>query len=331
MRLNSIIHKENNQWLKIAVFFLLLLLASAFSFYIFNSYREMSDLRVNSNYRGWFKWGSEKYPYNNIHKAIQAASRKKMDSVSIHLKNGEYVGSIEIPENIKIYGESREGVILKNNGPSPVSMVTMKNNSLIANLTVIGGITGILAENQATIENCFIKEFKKIGIDAVSSESEIIVRNAEISSSGGKGLYAQRGRKMQIIGNDIHDNEEEGLDLRQFVSGEISYNKIYNNGESGIESIVGGSYLKISKNDIWGNKSNGITFQYYDVEKKEAEIIIEENKITAGDSDHFAISVANPSGEKNKPNNYWRNSIKIYSNNILEGGIRKRSLEITDK
>lgn len=329
MRLNSIIHTKNNQWLKTAVPFLLLLFSFALAFYIFKAYRGMSDVYADSNYQGWFKWGSEKHPYDNIREALLAASRKKAIPVNVHLKNGEYAESIEIPENMKVYGESREGVILKSNEPQPLSIVSMSNNSLVANVTVIGGHTGILAGEQAVIENCLIKEFKKIAIDASVSESEIMVKNSEIAYGKGKGLYAQKGRKVRIIGNDVHDNEEEGLDLRQAVSGEISYNKIHNNGESGIESVVGGSRLKISKNDIWGNKSNGITFQYYEVEEKEAEIIIEENKISAGDSEHFAISVANPSGEKNKPENFWKNSIKIYSNNILEGGIKKRSLEIT--
>ncbi len=286
----------------------------------------MPDLYVDSNYQNWFQCGSEKYPYNNVFKAFEAA-RKKINLPKIHLKNGEYPGNIEMPENMKIYGENREGVILKNNGP--LSKISMKNNSFLSSLTVIGGTTGVLVEEQAVIENCSIKEFKKIGIDASPAESEITVKNSEIFNGEGKGLYAQSGRKIQIIGNSIHDNKEEGLDLRQFVSGEISRNKIYNNGESGIESVVGGSYFKISENEIWGNKSNGITFQYYEVEKKEAEIIVEKNKITAGDSEHLAISVANPSGEKNKPQDYWRNSIKIYENNILKGGIKTRSLEFT--
>ncbi len=289
----------------------------------------MADLYINGSYQGWLKWGSEKHPYGDIHKALEAATRKKTRPIKIHLGSGEYIGSIEIPENMEIHGESREKVILKSD--DPFQEVKMKNNSLIANLTILGGATGILAEGTAVIQNCSVRDFKKIGVDASASESEIIVKDCEISNSRGKAFYAQKGRKIQLIENNIHDNKEEGLDLRQSVSGVIISNKIYNNEESGIESVVCGSYLRISKNEIWGNKSNGITFQYYEDENKDAEIIIENNRISAADSEHFAISVANPSGEKNKPENFWRNSIKIYDDNILEGGIRKRSLEITKK
>ena len=352
-------------------FFLLSLLALISFFFIFKAYQtyqNMPDLHVDSNYQKRLQWGSEKHPYKNINEAFEAA-RKKISLPVIHLKNGEYSGNIEIPENMKIYGESREGVILKNS--EPLSKILMKKNSFLSGLTILGGtvgilaedqtviencsvlsentgilakgqtvikdcsvsggIIGILAEGQAAIENCSVKEFKKIGIDASSNEFEIVVKNSEISNSEGKGMYVQRSRKMFLINNDVHDNKEEGLDLRQVVSGEINGNKIYNNGESGIESVVSGSYFLISENEIWGNGSNGITFQYYDDEKKDAEIIVKKNKISAGDSEHLAISVANPSGEKNKPENFWRNSIKIYSDNILEGGIKTRSLEITKK
>jgi hypothetical protein len=357
--------------IKKVLIFLSLLVISISVFFVFKTYQayqNMPEIYVDGNYKKKFQWGSKKHPYNDIHKAFEAAL-KKTNLPNVYLKNGEYLGNIEIPENMKVYGESREKVIFKNYDSS--SKILMRNNSSLFNLTVngettgilaegkaeiencsvtgkitgilakkqitikncsiIGGITGILAEEKAEIENCSVKEFIKIGINASSNEFEIIIKNSEISNGNGKGVYVQRGRKMLISDNIVYNNKEEGLDLRQVVSGEITGNKIYNNEESGIESVVSGSYLKIYKNEIWGNKSNGITFQYYEDEKKEAEIIIEENKISAADPEHYAISVANPSGEKNKPENFWRKSIKIYNNNILKGGIRTRSLEITKK
>lgn len=290
----------------------------------------MAKLYIDGNYKGWIQLGSEKHPYGEVSKAFEAA-QKKIKLPDIYLKNGEYTENFEIPENMKIYGESRDGVVIKNNDPLSISTITLKNNAALANITIIGGHTGILAEGQANIENCSVREFEKTGIDAISNESEIIIKNSEIGNSKGKGLYAQRGRKIYFADNEVHNNKEEGLDLRQVVSGEISNNKIYDNEESGIESVACGSHLLISKNEIWGNKSNGITFQYYEDEIKEAQIIIEENKISVADPQHFTISVANPSGEKNKPENFWRKSIKIYDNNILEGEIKKRSLDITKK
>lgn len=357
---------------KICLFLLLLLvLISAFcAFRAYKTYQEMADLYVDSNYKGRLQWGSEKHPYNNIPKAFEAA-RKKTSLPVLHLKNGEYPGNFEIPENMKIYGESREGVIIKNDDLSVLSTVKIKNNSLLSGLTILGEITGILAEGQAIIENCHIsgkttgilakgqisiencsildgaigilaerqaiiencsvKEFKKIGISASPSESEIVVKNSEISNSSGKGFYFQKGRKIQIIGNFVHDNKEEGIDLRQELSGEIRNNEIYKNGESGIELIVGKSSLEIKENKIWDNGANGIVFQYYDEIPEKGTVLVSANYIKSISSEEFAISVKSPSGGEGRVKNYWRNSITITSDNILEGGIKTRSLEITKK
>lgn len=335
MQLNFITPRKNNQWLKIAVFFLLLLLASVATFYVlrvYQSYQEMPDIYVDREYQGRFKWGSEKYPYSNISEAFHAASQKKISPISIHLKNGEYIGNIEIPENMKVYGESQEGVILKNDGSSSIlPIVTMNKNTFIANVTILGGHTGILAKERAVIENCTMKEFEKIAIDAFSNESEIIIKNSEIAYGKGKGLYAQKGRKIKIIGNRIHDNEEEGLDLRQELSGEVRNNDIYKNGESGIELIIGKSSLKIEKNNIWDNGANGIVFQYYDDMPEKGAVLVSNNYIKSISSEEFAISVKSPSGGEGRVKNYWRESTTITDDNIIVGGIKTRSLEITKK
>jgi hypothetical protein len=334
MQLNFITPRKNNQWLKIAIFFLLLLLISAATFYvlrIYQSYQEMSNIYVDGGYSGRLKWGSQKYPYNNIHEAFQAASLKKTSPISIHLRNGEYIGNIEIPENMKVYGESREGVILKSDNLSSLPIVTMNNNVSIFNVTVLGGRTGILARERAIIENCAVKEFGQIGIDAIISNSEIIVKNSEISDSSGKGFYIQKGRKIQIIGNLVHDNEGEGIDLRQELSGEVRNNDIYKNEESGIELIIGKSSLKIEKNNIWDNGANGIVFQYYDEMPEKGAVLVSNNYIKSISSEEFAISVKSPSGGEGRIKNYWRESTTITDDNVIEGRIKTRSLEITNK
>lgn len=233
MQLNSTPPEKNNQWLKKAIFFLVLMLLAIFIFYslrAYKNYQKMAKLYIDGNYKGWIQLGSEKHPYGEVSKAFEAA-QKKIKLPDIYLKNGEYTENFEIPENMKIYGESRDGVVIKNNDPLSISTITLKNNAALANITIIGGHTGILAEGQANIENCSVREFEKTGIDAISNESEIIIKNSEIGNSKGKGLYAQRGRKIYFADNEVHNNKEEGLDLRQVVSGEISNNKIYDNEE----------------------------------------------------------------------------------------------------
>ena len=329
MQINSIISPKNNQWSKKLLFFLMFLLFAflIFQFFVaYKIYRAMSIVYVDAQQKGYIKLGSLKHPYKNIPEALEAAYKKK-NLPSLYLKNGEYLNTLEITENIHLQGEDRERTILKNTDLS--SGILMKDNSQIINLSILGGHTGVSAEGKALIENCIIRGFRKIGVEAISNEKEIIIKNSEISNGNGKGIYAQRGRKIELTGNSIFSNAEEGVDLRQAIAGQIIENKIYDNGESGIESVVCGSNLLISKNEIWGNESNGITFQYYQDEQKEGRIILEKNRIIIKNPERFTISVSNPSGEKNKPDNFWKNSIKIYNDNVLEGNIKKRSLEIT--
>lgn len=333
MHLDSITPEKSNQWWKKIVFlglffFLATLVFSAFKYYQF--FQTMSDLYVDNHYQGWLKLGSEKYPYADLSQAFQAAALKKAGLPKIHLRDGEYPGNITLPENMEIYGESRDGVILRN--PDPLlPTVIMKNNSRLDGLTVIGGLVGIAAEEQAAIENCSVKEFKKIGIDARPSGSEIIVKNSEIFNSSGKGFYIQSERKIQIIGNNIHANKEEGLDLRQEVSGKIKTNNIYANGESGIELVVGKSSLQIEENNIWDNGANGITCQYYTEMPEKGSVLIRANYIKALDQEKYTVSVKSPSGGEGRIKNYWRDSVTIAADNVMEGALKTRSLEITKK
>lgn len=333
MQLDSITPEKSRQWPKIAIalgLFVFLIGVALGIFYFLKNKQERTEVYfVNSAYQGWLEWGSEKHPYKSINKAFQVVSRQKISSPVVHLKNGEYNERMEIAENAKVFGESRNGVVLKSDHSLPV--VVMKNNSSVANITTIGGSAGILAEGQANIENCAVTEFKEKGIGALPSDAEITVTNSEIYNGDNKGVYIQKGRKINISGNKVHDNKGEGLDIRDKVSGIINGNEIYNNTESGIEFIVGGSILDIKENNIWDNGSNGITCQYYEESPEKGKIIIHANRIKALDSEKYTISVKSPSGGEGRVKNYWRDSVVIDKDNILEGEIRTRSLEISKK
>ncbi len=327
MQLDSITPAKSNQWLKKALIFLFIAASTSFIFY-FTQKQKGADFYVDVNYKGWIKWGSEKYPYVSISKALQVAAAKKINSPTVYVKNGEYREIIELLENAKIYGESRDGVILIGEHLSPI--ITMRNNSAVYNLTTVGGSAGILAEGQGFIENCVIKEFRQKGIDASSIDREITIKNSEIFNGDNKGVYIERSRKINLSGNKVHDNRGEGFDIRDNISGVISDNEIYNNTESGIEFIVGGSKLEIKGNNIWDNGSSGITCQYYEEAPEKGSIIISANRIKAKSSEQYTISVKSPSGGSGRVKNYWRDSVSILNDNILIGEIKTRSLEISE-
>lgn len=332
MQLNFSTFFKSNQWLKLAIFSAVLVLFALLFWFgkqAYENYQKLPDIYVSSNYQGKIKLGLEKYPYNDFSKALAVASSKKLPLVNVHLKNGEYFGNFEIPENVKIFGESRESVIFKGERITE-AIVIMGNDSSIFNLTVNGGTNGILAKGRAEIENCSISGAKQGGITMTPLDSEIFIKNSEIYDNGAKGIYITKGRKISITGNKIHNNRGEGLDIRDKVSGIISNNEIYNNTESGIEFIVGGSSLDIAENNIWGNEAGGITAQYYDDSPEKGQISIHKNRIQIENPEKFTISVKSPSGGEGRVQNYWRDSITIANDNILEGRIKTRSLEITN-
>lgn len=334
MQLDSITPEKSRQWLKAALisglFVFIAIGAGTVVFYVLKNNQEKSGLYfVDAKYQGFLEWGSEKHPYKNINKAFQTVSCKKISSPIVHIKNGEYNERIEIAENAKVFGESRSGVVLKSDHSLPI--VVMKNNSSVASITTAGGSVGILSEGQANIENCAVTEFKEKGIGAAPSDSEITITNSEIFGGSNKGVYIQRGRKINISGNKVYNNKGEGLDIRDNVSGVISNNELYNNSESGIEFIVGGSVLDIRENNIWDNGSSGIVCQYYEESPEKGSIIIHANHIKALDSEKYTISVKSPSGGEGRVKNYWRDSVTIAKDNVLEGEIKTRSLEISKK
>jgi hypothetical protein len=328
MLLDYIIPRKTNQWLKTIIFLIIIAVLGLTIFYYLKFEQEKSGhYYIDPNYDGWLKWGSEKHPYADINAAFKVIDKRNMASSNIFLKKGEYAGGIELRENTKIYGADKNSVIIKGNVFSPA--LIMHDNSLISNVTITGGAPGISVENRAIIENCMIKDFQQMGIDAKLSDSEIIIKNSEMFNGNNKGVYIQKGRKIIIDSNKIYNNHGEGLDVRAYVSGVISNNEIYKNSESGIELIVGGSTLDISKNNIWGNESAGITAQYYQESPETGNIVIQANHISVTNPEKFSITVQSPSGGTGRPENYWRDSIKIFDDNIIEGEIKNRSLEIT--
>ena len=328
--MNFIIFIKTNQWLKIVLFllsFLIIILFLTVLIIYLTGRQKGSNFYVNSNYNGLIKFGSKKYPLTNIQKTLELALKKEIKNPVIHIANGEYFENINIPKNYQLLGEDKLKTTIKQDSASPI--ITMQENSIIKNISLIGGSAGILSIGNATIDNCLIKNFTHKGIDANASNSKITISNSEIIDGNNKGIYIQKDRQIEIFGNKIYNNKGEGLDIRNNVSGTIFKNEIHNNSESGIELLVGRSSLEIKENTIWDNGSNGITCQYYEDFPEKGRVLISSNNIKSN-SENYTISVKSPSGGKGRPENYWKDSITITKDNILEGEIKNRSLEISN-
>ena len=218
---------------------------------------------VDKSYYGEEDGTSEK-PYKTIADALDHAA----SGDNIHIKKGEYEESFTVKDSIELVGEDKNNTVIKGSA-SASSVISLKNNNILSNLTISGGTNAINAEKKATIVNCIINNYTKIGINLVADGSLAIIKNNYISG-GEKGIYVQKGRKIEITSNNIFNNGGEGLDIRDRIKGTITKNSIYKNGEGGIELIIGGSDLTIKNNSIRSNKSSGIANQFYSSANKTA-------------------------------------------------------------
>lgn len=244
--------------------------------------------------------GSGDEPYKKISKAIADDKCKE-----IKVSNGTYVESLVLKKNQKLNGSNRDKTVIE-------GKVVMQNDSEIGKVTVLGGIE-IEEGADAEIDNAEVKE-ANIGI-LTSGGGKLVINDAVITDNR-KGLYIQKGKKIEITNCKIYKNTEEGLDIRADVSGSINNNKIYNNGESGIEVILGKAELNILNNEIEKNDSSGIAAQFYTDTDKLGNVKI-NNNIISGNS-NYGLDCKAPSGGEGKPKGYWSDSMNLSSNKVFD-------------
>lgn len=268
------------------------------------------DVYVDVRYKGEEETGSREKPYKSIGKAVAKSLENSSGSRNIFVRMGTYNEEITLGNSVKLYGDGRGGTII-------AGKITMKDDAALEDIAVSGYSSAVIIEGDADaiVENCVIKNFRHIGIQALPGNGKVIVKNSSIHDGEGKGMYMQEGRKIEIFGNKVFDNGEEGIDIRARMSGIIKNNSIISNGESGIEFIVGSSELLIANNTIRKNGASGITSQFYSETGKKGKISIENNVLDKNKK--YGLNCGLPSGGNPSPS-YWANSIEL-SGNIIEG------------
>jgi len=261
--------------------------------------------------------GSEDEPFKNIEDAIEVAG-KESGTQEIYIEDGEYVGDFTIGKSMRLIGESKDEVTIS-------GTVGMDDDSEIKDITVKGGKTSISIDKDAevVIEDCIIRDFVKIGVDIAPGSGKLVLKNSKIKDGKGKGIYVQRGNEIELSGNEVIGNDEEGFDLRSKISGFIKGNYIHKNGESGIEVIVGETDLKISGNTIKNNGASAIAAQFYEELNEKGDIRVENNSISG--NDNYALNCKKTQGGSTS-RTYWTDSITMRGNSISgnkDGSINK--------
>lgn len=287
------------------IVFCLTLIASVLLFNSKTVLAEDYDLYVDQDYDGGDAEGTSEKPYTSISKALE----KSKDGDKVYIKNGTYEEEIVLEKEVDLYGQDKNKTIIKGKSGSTVEA---KDNSVLKNLTVSGGYSGVVFNKKGEIKNCIIEKVQKNAIDAKAGSSELKITDSKITGNA-KGVYVQTGRVMLIANNEFISNIEEGIDVRDRTRGSIQNNEISSNGEGGIEIIVGSARVTIKNNIIRKNNASGIAAQFYTIAQKTGEIKIENNKIER--NGHFGIVCKAPSGGKSSKN-YWNDSLNLISNTI---------------
>ncbi len=251
--------------------------------------------------------GSSDHPFKTLEEAAEEVNEGEADEIKIG--KGSFPGDVTFTESVDIQGAGKGSTTLKGSltFKKKVSLKNLSINTKAKNAVTLG------KSSVANFEKVDIREFTGIGIWIQSGGGVLTLEDSRLGGSGGKGIYAEAGSKVTLIGNTIVNNKQEGVDIRQNTRGTIKNNTIEDNSESGIELIVGSSDFIISGNDIKKNGASGIAFQFYQLKTKIGTITATGNTISGNDK--YGLDCNKPQAG-DTPVGYWADSITLDGNTL---------------
>lgn len=221
------------------------------------------DIYVDSDASGK-KDGSKKNPYSTISEAVKNAPQR---NVKIHIADGKYKDNVELKEDMKLYGESQDGVVIEASDDDS-SAIIMDHETEVSKVTVKGGKYGIYVEedSKASIINCTVKNNDKDGIHishaSIKENRKVTISESKIYDNDKAGIYSEK-RRIVIENTSIYDNDGDGIDLDAGSKAWIYDNYIHDNDKSGMKLVVDGSSIWTRSNDMEDNGREGIEVNFY--------------------------------------------------------------------
>ena len=206
--------------------------------------------------------GSVSHPYKTINQAMSKADKK----TQIHVAKGWYKENVKIKEGVEVYGSNKNKVVIEAKDSGDPAVI-MNNDTKINKITVRKGKYGIKIEShaKASVIECTVRDAKTGGIiiegDGVKTSRMVYISDSEIVSNNGFGISSGR-RKLSITGNQIRDNEGDGVDINKGSSAWISGNHIVNNDKSGMKLSIDGSNIWTKNNSIRNNGREGMEVSF---------------------------------------------------------------------
>lgn len=268
--------------------------------------------------------GSEYDPFGSINDAIDAIGSDKGKKVFV--EKGSYSASLTVPEGTVLVGADQKEVTV-------TGILTLEDEVELEKIGFSGG-GGILVKKnaQVTLEKLRFKSLTGlgVGIKTEPGSAKVTIRDSLIDAAK-KGMYIQAGSTLQAENVEIINNAEEGIDIRENVSGSITKSVFRDNKESGVEIILGNSEFSFRNNTFSHNGASGIATQYFQGAKKVGNVRIEGNSFSK--NDNYGVDCKAPQ-EGPDSKFYYLNSLTIVSNTFKEsneGDIAKRCKIMTDE
>jgi hypothetical protein len=185
--------------------------------------------------------------------SIQAAIDKSTDGDTVFIRIGTYRESITLKNHIALVGESMTGTVISGTKKNPV--VTAADNTMIKNMTVQDGKSGILSENTAlTVDQVIVRNNEQTGIHCLVALPNIY--NCIIHRNKWSGILCESTRsiKTSVIHNIIAENGYSGITLMGQSEVLIMNNVIFANRQFGIWGTEESHMSRIVYNDFYNNR-----------------------------------------------------------------------------
>jgi len=202
--------------------------------------------------------GSSAHPFKTISEAIKKAD----GNTEIHVAKGTYKENLNVKNDVKIFGDSKDGVVIKAKDDGD-AVVVLHDDTKINKVTIKEGKNGIWVEknSKTSIIDCVIKDNDHDGIatasDGTKDSKMVSISDNEIKNNGWNGIFSRK-RRLSITDNSIHGNDKDGVGIEKGSRVWMADNDIKDNTGSGLKLQIDGSDIWTKNNDIRGNKREGM-------------------------------------------------------------------------
>ncbi len=199
---------------------------------------------------------------------IQAAIDVAPDWAIIRIAPGVYREAIRIGKPLMLVGSGRGATIIRLDDDNTPALAVVKTHDVaVKNLTVEGGLYGILVDSSRSVQvmSSAVLNSSFVGIRVSSSAVDIEYSEiAHVRSPYGMGIElantVNSGDSM-LRNNSVHDNPHAGIDLHN-SNAMIERNSADHNGLCGI-AIYEMSMAMVNSNRLSGNSECGIQVADY--------------------------------------------------------------------